>query len=135
MLSRLDAPSARVRSPLRGIAHGAKSCRGRTAENRSRRCSRPRDVLVAVGRGAKHFKFFSCSCKVVGFQSLNHNKQKCKVFPNNNHDVPSTFWRGGIWSPIPQILFPSEASHKKGTWNHEWNSSGRNYPAIEFVKG
>ena len=25
---------------------------------------------------------------MVGFQPLNHNKQKCKMFPNDNHDTP-----------------------------------------------
>ena len=47
--------------------------------------------------GEQQFSNFSSSA--VGFQPLNHNTQKCKVFPNNNHD------RGGNplhrWSESP----------------------------------
>ena len=41
--------------------------------------------LVDVGRGAQISHF---SSQVVGFQPLNHNKQKCNVFSNNHH----VFW-------------------------------------------
>ena len=33
------------------------------------------------------FFFFTFSSYVVGFQPLNHNKQKCEMFPNNHHAV------------------------------------------------
>ena len=38
-------------------------------------------ILVDVGRGAKK----KCLADKWGFQPLNHNKPKCKKFPNNNH--------------------------------------------------
>ena len=44
--------------------------------------------LVDVGRGAKQTE--NVSSEVVGFQPLNHNKQKCRMSPNNNHDRPGT---------------------------------------------
>ena len=46
---------------------------------------RPLDLfLVDVGRGANKKHVF-VSSKVGGFQPLHHNKQQCKMFPNNNH--------------------------------------------------
>ena len=46
--------------------------------------------LVNVGRGANIYIYIHILNKKTvkwGFQPLNHNKQKCKMFPNNNHDL------------------------------------------------
>ena len=42
--------------------------------------------LVDVGTGAKNEKWLFSG---FGFQPLNHNKQRCRMFPNNNHDSPN----------------------------------------------
>ena len=41
-------------------------------------------IWVDLERGAKNIFF---SSEVVGFQPLNHNKQQCKMFPNDNHVI------------------------------------------------
>ena len=43
------------------------------------------EYLVDVERGATKINF---SSSVVGFPPLNHNKQKCKMFPNNHDYKP-----------------------------------------------
>ena len=47
--------------------------------------------MIEVGRGAKNKKQLSG----FGFQPLNHNKQKCKMFPNNNHAVVTLLFLAG----------------------------------------
>ena len=52
-----------------------------TSGKKKHRAPSPGKCLVDVGRGAK-FKFQQLS----GDFPLNHNKQKCKMLPNNNHE-------------------------------------------------
>ena len=40
---------------------------------------------LTLERGANKEPYFSS--EVVGFQPLNHSKQTCKTFPNNNHGM------------------------------------------------
>ena len=68
------SPHKNVRLALGSQAVAPQACTSRvTSQN-----------LVDVGRGATILICLQLSG--FGFQPLNHNKQKCKMFPNDNHD-------------------------------------------------
>ena len=74
--------------------------------------------LVDVGRGAKQKKQFS------GDFPLNHNKQKCKMFPNNHPPGPFSVGeivlRPGLDKRASVRTRGDAAVASPGVWRHLW---------------
>ena len=105
--------------------------------------------LVDVGRGAK-FNFQQLS----GDFHLNHNKQKCKLFPNNHasHSTPSTSptlsasrrasmrrWQkrkaASAESSSSSERWGSKPTHSRESWAHETRSSIPTFFGVYFCRG
>ena len=81
-------------------------------------------------------QFSDSSSSVVGFQPLNHNKQTCKMFPNNNHEVgfhrhQSGSMFGRVTNPGP-ILHHAFLTWSDGIWKFLDSTDSTGKPLIRM---
>ena len=112
-------PSPRAHSLAKSaLRHGAPVAHSSAVVRRSNRPASGGEELAPITwltlEGEQQFKFQQLS----GDFPLNHNKQKCKMFPNNNHDkgcldqcVPN--WRKNTPNTWPENMCSAGAKKQK----------------------